>query len=240
MLTGWSIGGDIGNGRFAEGKPGTFEFRDNIHEPGAKTVLGQVYREQGVNEGIAVLRSLASHPATAQHIATKLARHFVADDPPATLIDRLAQTYLEHDTELRPVYEELIRSPEAWQTQSSKYKTPHEFLVSTLRALDHEPENSKFIIGALDLMGQAPWRPGSPAGWPDTADEWGGADGLYKRIEWSNTVAGIVGNRIDPAELGDAVLGATLSADTRRWIQRAETREQGIALLLASPDFQRR
>ena len=102
------------------------------------------------------------------------------------------------------------------------------------------PDNARFVIGALDLMGQTPYRPGSPAGWPDTADEWGGADALYKRIEWSNTVARVVGSRVNPVDLGDAVLGATFSADTRKAIARAESEVQGMTLLLASPDFQRR
>ena len=80
----------------------------------------------------------------------------------------------------------------------------------------------------------------SPAGWPDTAAEWGGADALYKRIEWSNTVARLIGARVNPVELGDAVLGPVFDPETRKAIGRAESNAQGITLLLASPDFQRR
>ncbi|MDH3338661.1 MAG: DUF1800 domain-containing protein, partial [Gammaproteobacteria bacterium] len=111
---------------------------------------------------------------------------------------------------------------------------------STFRAFDHVPDSTRFVVGALDLMGQTPFRPGSPAGWPDTADHWGGADALYKRIEWSNTVSRVVGSRINPVELGDAVLGPTLSAESRKAVSRAESNVQGMTLLLASPDFQRR
>ena len=89
-------------------------------------------------------------------------------------------------------------------------------------------------------MGQMPYRPGSPAGWPDTAAAWGGADALYKRIEWSNTVARYAGNRVNPLDLADAVLGPTLGDHTRTAISRAESFEQGITLLLVSPEFQRR
>jgi len=239
-ITGWSIGGSGERGRFAEGTPGTFEFRERIHEPGTKTVLRKRYTEAGLDQGIAVLRDLARHPATARHLCTKLARHFVADDAPPDLVDRLAATWLENDGELTPVYEALLRAPEAWVDPARKYKSPHDFVVSTLRALDRVPDDSRFVVNALDLMGQAPWRPGSPAGWPDTAVEWGGADSLYKRIEWSNSVARLAGNRIDPVALGDAVLGSSFSDHSRTWISRAESRTQGLALLLASPDFLRR
>ena len=187
-----------------------------------------------------MLRDLATHPSTARFIATKLARHFVADDPPASIVDRLAQTYLETDGELSAVYETLVRSEEAWASVFGKYKSPHDFLISTLRAFEHTPDNRRFTIGALDLMGQAPYRPGSPAGWPNTADHWGGADALYKRIEWANTVSRVVGGRVNPVDLGDAVLGDAFNPETRKAISRAESLNQGMTLFLASPDFQRR
>jgi uncharacterized protein (DUF1800 family) len=240
IITGWSIGGAGERGRFAEGEPGRFEFRENIHEPGAKTVLGRRYADDGYEQGVAVLKDLAVHPSTASHIAEKLARHFVGDQPPPRLIERLATAWRENDAELAPVYRTLVESPEAWTPGPQKYKSPHDFVVSSLRALEHAPDDARSIVGALDLMGQPAWRPGSPAGWPDTADEWGGADALYKRIEWSGTVASVVGDRVDPVALADAVLGASLATSTRNWIGRAESREQGLALLLASPDFQRR
>ena len=240
VITGWSIGGENYAGRFAEGKPGTFEFRENIHEPGAQTVLGKRYSQAGVEQGEAVLRDLAAHPSTARFLATKLARHFVADEPPARLVDELASTYLESGGDLSAVYTALVESDEAWQEMQSKYKTPHDFVISTFRAFDHVPENARFVVAALDLMAQTPFRPGSPEGWPDTAAQWGGADGLYKRIEWCNTVARVVGSRARPVELGDAILGPAFSAKTRQAVARAESGTQALTLLLASPEFQRR
>ena len=240
VITGWSVGGATENGRFADGTPGTFEFRELIHEPGTHQILGKRYSQSGVDQGEAVLRDLALHPSTATFLATKLATHFVADEPPAELVDELAATYLENGAELVPVYEALVNAEPAWSEVHAKYKSPHDFVISTLRAFDHVPEDSRFIIGALDLMGQAPFRPGSPAGWPDTAEHWGGADALYKRIEWSNTVARVVGSRANPVDLGYAVLGPAFSADSRKAISRAESNVQGMTLLLASPDFQRR
>jgi uncharacterized protein (DUF1800 family) len=240
VITGWSIGGATDAGRFADGEPGTFEFREAIHEPGNHKVLGKSYSQSGVAQGEAVLRDLAGHPSTARFLATKLAVHFVADEPPAALIDKLAATYLESGGELVPVYEALVTADASWQESHSKYKSPHDFVISTLRAFDHVPDDSRFIVGALDLMGQAPFRPGSPAGWPDTAEHWGGADALYKRIEWSNTVARIAGSRVSPGDLGDAVLGPAFDPESRKAISRAESDIQGMTLLLASPDFQRR
>ena len=240
VITGWSVGGAAENGRFAEGTPGEFEFREAIHEPGTHRVLGKRYSQSGVDQGEAVLRDLALHPSTARFLATKLATHFVADEPPAGLVDALAATYLEQGGELAPVYEALVGADAAWTRLHSKYKSPHDFVISALRAFDHVPEDSRFIVGALDLMGQAPFRPGSPAGWPDTANHWGGADALYKRVEWSNTVARVVGSRVNPVELGDAVLGPAFGATSRKAIGRAESNVQGTTLLLASPDFQRR
>ena len=240
VITGWSVGGETENGRFAEGEPGTFEFRDVIHEPGTQEILGKKYRQSGMDQGKAVMHDLALHPSTAKFLATKLARHFVADDPNADLVDKLAATYLESGGELSAMYETLIAAPESWSSVFAKYKTPHDFVISTFRAFDYAPDNPRFLIGALDLMGQTPYRPGSPAGWPDTAEQWGGADALYKRIEWCNTVARVVGSRANPADLGDAVLGAAFGAETRKAITRAESSIQGTTLLLAAPEFQRR
>lgn len=240
VITGWSVGGSNERGQFASGIPGTFEFRDALHEPGSKNLLGQRYSQKGVKQGEAVLRNLAAHPSTARFLSTKLAQHFVADDPPDSIIDKLASTYLDSDGDLGALYKVLIQSEEAWINVFSKYKTPHDFVISTLRAFDHSPDNPRFITGALDLMGQTPYRPGSPAGWPDTADHWGGADALYKRIEWSNTVSRVVGSRVNPVDLGDAILGDAFNPETRKAISRAESLSQGMTLFLASPDFQRR
>ena len=240
VITGWSIGGASDTGRFSEGTPGEFEFRDTIHEPGDHKVLGKRYPQRGVKQGESVLRDLAVHPSTAKFLATKLATHFVADEPPQDLVDELTATYLENGGELGPVYKTLVATDAAWTEVHGKYKSPHDFVISTLRAFDHVPDNTRFIVGALDLMGQAPFRPGSPAGWPDTAEHWGGADALYKRIEWSNTVSRIAASRVSPVDLGDAVLGPAFGAESRQAISRAESNIQGMTLLLASPDFQRR
>lgn len=240
VITGWSIGGSGPDGRFAEGTPGEFEFRDNIHEPGSQVLLGRRYGQPGIAQGEAVLRDLSVHSSTATFIATKLARHFVADDPPAALVDRLAAVFLETDGDLPSLHTALVAAPEPWESMQTKYKTPQDFLVSAFRALRHVPEDARFVVGALELMGQTPYRPGSPAGWPDSQAHWGGADALLKRIEWSNTVASRAGSGFNPLDLGVAVLGPAFGDHSRTAIARAESPAQGLTMLLASPEFQRR
>ncbi len=240
VITGWSIGGSSSRGRFSDGVPGTFQFRDNIHEPGRQIILNRSYKESGLKQGEAVLRDLATHASTAKHLATKLVRHFVADDPPEKLVTKIAAVFLDSGGDLPTMHAALVNSSEAWQSTFGKYKTPQDFVISAFRAFDRVPDDGKFIVGALDMMGQTPYRPGSPAGWPDTAQHWGGADALYKRIEWSNTVARYAGASVNPLELGDAVLGPALGDHTKTAISRAESVMQGTTLLLVSPEFQRR
>ncbi len=238
VITGWSIGGD--NDRADTSTTGEFVFRANMHEPGAKTVLGTRYAEDGVAEGEAVLADLARHPATAHFLAEKLARHFVADDPPGELVQALAETYLNHDGDLNAMYETLVGSRDAWQEPLAKYKTPQDFVISTYRAFNQQPDNPERMITFLELLGQRPYTPGSPAGWPDTMAHWDGGDALIKRIEWASAIGRQIGDRARPEDFGEAILGDVFSDHTRTIISRAESSAQGITLLFASPEFQRR
>jgi uncharacterized protein (DUF1800 family) len=246
VLTGWSIGGELAEGRAAlarlgggGGKPGEFHFRAPMHEPGDKTILGQRYRERGAEEGEDVLRALALHPKTASHLATKLARHFVADDPPPKLVERLAGAYVDSDGELSIVYRALLDANESWREPLAKFKTPHDFAISAYRLLDVVPEDLDAVTAFLTQAGQRPYTPGSPAGWPDTAASWNGGDALLKRIELASAVGRRVGDRIDPLARAGDVLGA-LGEHTTMSIRGAESGAQAFALLLASPEFQRR
>jgi uncharacterized protein (DUF1800 family) len=246
VLTGWSIGGAIGQGgrvleRFGgdPGKPGEFHFRALMHEPGAKTILATQYRERGVAEGEEVLRALALHPKTAQHLTTKLARHFVADDPPAALVERLAKVYLREDGELGPVYRALIDADESWREPFAKFKTPHDFVISAYRLLDRAPEDLLPVTAFLTQAGQRPYTPGSPAGWPDTAPSWNSGDALLKRVEFAAAAGRVVGDRIDPLARAGEVLGA-LGEHTTLAVRGAESGAQAFALLLSAPEFQRR
>jgi uncharacterized protein (DUF1800 family) len=238
VLTGWSIGG--GARRRAGGPPGEFYFREIMHEPGPKTILGKRYAEDGMHEGEAVFRMLASHPATAKHLATKLARHFVADDPPERLVDSLAKAYMRSGGELMPVYRALIGAEESWREPLAKYKTPEDLVISTYRALNRAPDKPRRIVAVMNQLGQRPLDPGSPAGWPDRAASWNSGDALLKRVEFGAAVGRSIGDRVEPVPLTDAVLGTVASNGTRTSIGRAESAAQALGLLFAAPEFQRR
>ncbi|MEM8983441.1 MAG: DUF1800 domain-containing protein [Pseudomonadota bacterium] len=240
VITGWSIGADNDRRRDSSVRPGEFYFRRAAHEPGAKTVVGKRYPDTGVEQGVRVLRDLATHPATARHVSTKLARHFVADEPPTELIDALTKTWLDTAGDLAAVARTLVDHDSAWQAAPQKYKSAHDFVISTFRALQHEPDNAKRLFGMLEQLGQPPYRPGSPAGWPDTAAHWGSADGLYKRIEWASAVGGLAGRQTKPLTLARAVIGPSLSAATTKAIAGAASGEQGLTLVFVSPEFLRR
>jgi uncharacterized protein (DUF1800 family) len=237
-LTGWSIGG--GRGPLKAGEPGKFEFRDAIHEPGARTILGKRYGEDGVAQPRAILKDLAAHSSTATHLATKLVRHFVADDPPADAVAQVARVFRDSEGDLPAVHRALLAIPAVWQAPPPKFKTPHEFVVSTFRMFDYVPPEPKLVAAPFELLGQRPYSPGSPAGWPDTADRWDGPDALLKRIEWATAVGERVGARYQPIDLGAQSLGDSFQEHTRVAVSRASSAAQGVTLLLVSPEFQRR
>jgi uncharacterized protein (DUF1800 family) len=238
IITGWSIGG--GRGRLAGGEPGRFYFRENLHEPGAKTVLGKTYYEQGQRQGEAVLDDLARNPATAHFIATKLVRHFVADDPPPAAVERVARAFLKTGGYLPEVYQALIASPEGWDANLRKFKTPEDFVFSTLRSLNVSPSQPEEVVRSFELLGQRQYTPGSPAGWPDTSNSWDGSDALMHRVLWASRMASKYEQGIDPVDLAASSLGAYTRPETLAALRRATSSSQALALLLMSPEFQRR
>ena len=238
IITGWSIGG--GGGRLTGGAVGRFYFRDNLHEPGAKTFLGKRYPQYGEAQGLAVLADLAAHPSTAHFIATKLVRHFVADDPPPAAVERVARAYRESGGELPRVYAALIDVPEAWDAELRKFKTPEDFVFSTLRALDVAPQKAQEVIRSFDLLGQRQYTPGSPAGWADTAKNWDGPDALMHRVLWASRVAERFEQGQNALDVAASCLGGFARPETLGALKRAASASQALALLLMSPEFQRR
>ena len=238
VITGWSIGAE--GGPFAGGEPGKFLFRPELHEPGAKQLLGTAYADGGYAQGVAVLRDLAGHRSTARFIATKLARHFIADDPPPQAVARLALAFTGSGGDLATVYRALIDSREAWVEPLAKYKTPSDYIISGFRGLSLPVEAGQPALTPFGLLGQRMWEPGSPAGWPDRSVDWDGASALMKRIEWADAVGQRLGNRRDAAALAPQLLGANLGAATRSAVAHAASASQALTLLLAAPEFLRR
>ena len=238
ILTGWSVGSD--KGRFKQGEPGRFTFRQQLHEPGSQVIMGQRYQQAGVDQGEAVLLKLAGEPKTADHVAEKLVRHFVADEPPADMIEKISEKFQTSGGDLPTVHRALVEAVQPWQRTLAKYKTPEEYFISAYRAFNFVPEDPRILFRSMEQLGQPTYQPGSPAGWPDTAEYWGGADALYKRIEWANAAGRYTSKVVNPVDLGQNVLGASFSDHTRTAISRAESITQGTTLLLVSADFQRR
>jgi uncharacterized protein (DUF1800 family) len=308
-LTGWSIAtarGPQPNGA----APGTFVFRPAVHEPGVRTIMGRQYSQPGEQQALAVLHDLASSPATARHIALKLARHFVADDPPSHVTERLAQVYMQSGGELPQVYRALIEAPQSWfaaagaqaaglpaasssatgwpatgspatgspaagslatgslatgslatgslaagspapgstaagwptpgSSPATKFKTPWEWLISSMRGLGWQDTGKLRAAPLLAQLGQPVWRPGSPAGYDDIAASWAAPDALVRRVDMAQRLAAHTGDRVDPSALARTLLAGSVSPATAAAVARAESVQTAIALLLVSPDFLRR
>ncbi len=237
-LTGYSIG----VARDGPQNLGLPVFRPNLHEPGARTVMGRRYPEGGPQQARAILAALAADPHTADHIARKLAIQFVADTPPPALVERLRTAYLTSHGDLAVVASALIDAPEAWTPTARKFKRPYELLVSSYRAagvtpIDVGPE----IIQPLTQLGERPMGAPQPNGWSEQVADWSAPDAIVKRLDWSSRFATLRAPEAgSPSDLAEAALGARLTAPTRLAIARAETRPEALTVLLMSPEFQRR
>lgn len=235
-LTGWTLPSDESR----EGGQGTFRFVPALHEPGSRTVLGRTYADGGEEQARSIIHDVATSPETARYIATKLARHFVADDPPAAVIQRLADTFARTSGDLAAVYRDLVASKEPWQPVYAKFKTPWEWAVSSLRAVERREIPATQAINLMNQLGQPVWRPGSPAGYDDIEGAWAAPDALLRRVEAAQRIAEQAGNVVDARLLAPKVLRGALSPSTASAISRAESSTTALALLLVSPDFLRR
>ncbi len=230
ILTGWSIDTNL--------NPPGYVFRLNAHEPGKKHMLGRSFAH-GRGGGLEALAFLGSHPATFRHLATKLVRHFVADDPPPASVARVEAVLRSTSGDLKAAALELVRLPEAW-TPLSKLRSPSDFVISVLRAMDLPADKRPPDLGPVMAgLGQPRLAAPLPNGWPDTAADWAGSEAILRRVDWAFTVAGR-GADLDPAGVAQAALGPLLHAATLTQIQRAGSRRDGLTLLFASPEFQRR
>ena len=234
-FTGWTVGGTKS---FSEATPGRFTFRPEAHEPGGRTCLGKRYPEGGEEQALSILQDFAIHPATARHIAGKLARHLVADDPPPALVERLAEVFLRTDGDLRAVYRALVEAPEAWAAPLAKFKSPWEWMISALRGLGVAPNSFNVRRGLSDLS-QPVWRPRSPAGWPDRAQAWAGPHALFARVRLAEQLARAAGPA-DARAIAPLILPGVLRRSTATVIGEADSAAQALALLVAAPEFLRR
>ena len=233
VITGWTWTGVAADPEHG----GEFVFNKRMHEPGEQTVVGKHYPDTGVEQGRAVLRDLARQPATATHLAYKLARYFVADEPPQPLVEKLAASYRDTDGDLKEMAKTLIAAPEAWEPQRTKLKPPSEWVVSTLRLTGAKPAIPR-VLQAQASLGEPLWRPPAPNGFPDQASAW--IDGLSRRLDIASEFSSRIADNLEPEELLEAGLGTLASMQTRQTIARAESRAQALTMLLMAPEFLRR
>ncbi|MCP3372942.1 DUF1800 domain-containing protein [Bradyrhizobium cajani] len=234
VLTGWTLvppGADPQHG-------GEFTFNPRLHEPGGQTVLGKRYEQDDAEQGRAVLRDLAAHPATATHVATKLARHFVADEPPPALVEQMAKTFRDTEGDLKQVAITMVSSDDAWRGPPSKLKRPGEWVVGMVRATGITQVDPVRFTGGQELLGEALWRPPAPKGYPDDEASW--IDGVGRRLDVANYFAERITGMADPQVIIEDVFASQVAPEVKQAVGRAESRQQALALLFMSADFQRR
>jgi uncharacterized protein (DUF1800 family) len=234
VLTGWTLvppGADPEHG-------GDFTFNPRLHEPGGQTVLGKRYEQEDAEQGRAVLRDLAAHPATATHVATKLARHFVADEPPPALVEKMAKIFRDTEGDLKQVAVAMVSSDEAWRGPPSKLKRPSEWGVGMVRATGITTVDPVRFTGGQELLGEGLWRPSAPKGYPDDEASW--IDGVGRRLDIANNFAERVATTADPQVIIEDVFASEIAPEVKQAVGRAESRQQALALLFMSADFQRR
>ncbi|MBN9046582.1 MAG: DUF1800 family protein [Rhizobiales bacterium] len=237
ILTGWTMAGREGG----LGQPGTFAFNANAHEPGDETFMGKTYPAGGEGQAEAVLNDVARHPATARHIATKLAQHFIADDPPPSAVARLTAAFSRHDGDLRVMALTLINMPEAWSHPLTKMRSPLDYALAMRRAIGPAPgADPGQTLNWLNMLGEPLWQPPEPNGYPDTAAAHASPAGMKMRLDIAWQAARQMKTIGDPNALLTDIVGPSASPETRQAVARAASRQQAVALLLMSPEFQRR
>jgi uncharacterized protein (DUF1800 family) len=252
-LTGWSIGGlndgpdAAPMGRRRAAPSGTtargdeamsFAYRPLLHEPGARTILGKRYNDEGVGQGERIIRDLCRHTSTARFVATKLVRHFVSDTPPASAVDRVARVFRESEGDLRAVSGAVIDLPEAWSPDTRKFRTPQDWLVAVLRAFgQHEVDERE--VAALRQLRHPLWAPAAPKGFGDSMQEWADPDSLLNRAELARTFTrrGTSG-QTEPRTLLDVVDAAQSDPLRSLLADSSITAAERVALAIAGPDFQ--
>lgn len=234
IITGWAVYRD----EKRPGPQGAFTFNANAHEPGDHTVMGITYPEGGMEQGRAVLRDLSRHPATARHLAFKLARHFVADDPPPSLVNKMTAAYTKSQGNLSAVYKAMLNADEAWDPQLKKLRPPLQYVTALLRSTGIKPKPQQ-ILSTLKALGQPLWDPSGPNGFSDVTDGWASSEGLATRIDAANLFAHQAPGSVDPRSFAGDRFGPLLTAETLQAVSRAETRPQGLSIAFLSPEFQR-
>jgi uncharacterized protein (DUF1800 family) len=265
LLTGWSVAAGpaansfAANGPFARlmqanftgnapaGASSGFQFFPNRHEPGPVTLRGKTYPD-GYEGGRAAIHDLAHDPATARFIAGKFAVHFISDTPPPASVAKLEQVFRDTGGDLKALAMTVVEDPAAWTPGPGKMRAPVDFVTASYRllALPQGPNAQRQTQAAMQacrMMGQFPMAAPSPKGWSDQSGDWSGPDAVLSRIAFARQLAERLPADIPAAQVvqvADAALAPRLTAATRSAIAASANAADALALLLASPEFQRR
>lgn len=235
ILTGWSLD---------PRSPSGSGFFFNRHEPEAQFLRGKRYAPD-LQGGIQAIRDLAHDPHTAHHIATKFATYFIADEPRPESVARLEGVFSKTGGDLKALAIALVEDEAAWMPKPAKMRSPVEYVTAGYRLLnlprnDSDENQVRAAMVAARAMGEFPMTANSPKGWPLTSDAWTGANAVLTRIEWARQVGARMPPDFEPAAVAAEGLGPLLSSATKNQMARAETPGDALALLISSPEFQRR
>jgi uncharacterized protein (DUF1800 family) len=248
ILTGWSyVRGWEADGHYNGGSDnnrGRFLYRANWHEPGAIKLRGKVYPGKGQEQAVNALRDLARDPATAEHIAFKLVRHFITDEPTPAMVNPLRDKFIATHGDLAAVSLELLRLPAAWSTPLKKVRTPYELAIAQFRALGLRYKDDQYWVFSetLRALNQLLWECPTPEGYPDETPYWLDPDGMTIRLDTALLSGRVYGERYhgEPAKLATSLFDSAASKDMRERVAGAGDLPYALTVLFSSPEFQRR
>jgi uncharacterized protein (DUF1800 family) len=231
IITGWGIS----DAKKPDG--GRFVFDPHRHEPGTFTVMGKSFAEAGQSQGEALLDMLAAHPATANHIAGKLVRHFIGDHAPQSITKAVAKRFQETGGDLKATVAALVEEDSAWSAPPAKVIPPFDMVIAAQR-LTRQDVPVKQLMNMTYVLGQQVWTPRSPNGFPDNDLAWAAPNSIVKRFDWAMQFSGHAVKTNDPMQLANAAFGPDLNSQLTVALKRAASRPEALATLIMSPDIQ--
>jgi uncharacterized protein (DUF1800 family) len=231
----------------ATGASSGFRYFPQRHEPGSVSLRGKTYPD-GYDGGRAAIHDLAHDPATAKFIAGKFATHFISDTPPPDSVARLERIFRDTGGDLKALTLAVVDDPAAWTPGAGKMRPPVEYVTATYRLLNlpsgpNAPRQTQMAMQACRLMGQFPMAAPSPKGWSDQSQDWSGPDAILSRVAFARQLASRLPQNLSIGQISQLAvnaLGPRLTNGTAHAITAAANAGEALALLLSSPEFQRR
>jgi len=217
--------------------PGTTVFNKSMHEPGVHTLLNTKYGQGGAEQFIEALNNIAKHPNTAKFIATKLAIHYISDRPSNSVIEEIATTFIKTNGHLPSVHATTYDLALEHGVPFTKARDHYSYIVAVARALNMKNKKLKKVMAVLNDLGQRPFSPPGPDGWPDQEADWITPQGLMRRITFAKNAATLMRRNVDARELMQELFSENLTDMTAQHIRRAESPLQGLAIALSSPEM---